>query len=198
LIESFAERGYRRVLRRVIVTAQVAGTAFMLPFVLPVQSPNQLLAYQESLGFSLPEAQVGDKWPIPSDLGGRLCWETFVAEVARVYTTLPEEDRNECVIIGGWYGIAGAVDFFGKEYGLPPATSYHNNYYLWGPGDTSWGVAIAVGVSKVRLEAMFGEVVEAGRTSCEYWPTGRNYPVYICREPKRPIPEVWAEWKLFI
>jgi len=46
---------------------------------------------------------------------------------------------------------------------------------------------------------MFGEVVEAGRTSCEYSsPVSRNDgPVYVCREPKRAIAEVWAGAKVF-
>ncbi len=45
---------------------------------------------------------------------------------------------------------------------------------------------------------MFGEIVEAGRTSCEYWPPGRNdAPIYVCRKPKRPIAEVWAGAKMF-
>ncbi len=128
-----------------------------------------------------------------------------MAEVARVYETLPEKDRKECVIFTGNYAEAGAIDLFGKKYGLPPARSYHNNYHLWGPGDTSWGVVIAVvgrttgGVPKRVLENMFGEIVEAGRTSCEYTDhLGRNDAlVYVCREPKRPIAEVWAEWKTF-
>ncbi len=59
---------------------------------------------------------------------------------------------------------------------------------------------IVVGVSKASLEGMFGEVVEAGRTSCEY--TDRfernDAPIYVCREPKRPITEVWAGAKSFI
>jgi hypothetical protein len=189
LIESFAERGkWRgRILKPVIVTALVASTAFMLLLFLPVMPPKQLLALQESLGMPAE---------VPQGLADRLCWEEFVAEVARVYETLPEEDRNECVIFTGIYHTAAAIDFLGKEYGLPPATSYHNNYYLWGPGDTSWDVVIAVGVHPVWLESMFGEIVEAGRTSCEYTShLGRNdAPVYVCREPKRPIAEVWAEW----
>jgi hypothetical protein len=193
LIESFVERGkWRgRILKPVIVTALVARTAFILPWFLPVMAPKRLLAYQESLG---TPAEV------PRILADTLCWEEFVAEVARVYETLPEEDRKECVIFGGSYHTAGAIDFLGKKYGLPPARSAHNNYWLWGPGDTSWDVVIAagVGVPKERLEDLFGEVVEAGRTYCEYTDRlGRNNPVYVCREMKRPIAEVWAGGKTF-
>ncbi len=198
LIESFVERGkWRgRILKPVIVTALVASTALMLPGFLPVMPPKQLLALQESAGIPAE---------VPWILADRLCWEEFVAEVARVYETLPEVDRRECVILAGTYHEAGAIDFFGKEYGLPPATSYHNNYHLWGPGNTSWGVVIAVRVPKacscgkcVRLEDLFGDIVEAGRTSCEYTGTkGRNDPIYVCRKPKRPIAEVWAGAKMF-
>jgi hypothetical protein len=196
LIESFVERGkWRgRILKPVSVTVLVASTAPGLPFILPVLPPKQLLAWQESRGTPASQAEV------PWFLAARLCWEEFVAEIARVYEALPEEDRNQCGIFIDLYHTAGAIDFLGKKYGLPPARSNHNNYWLWGPGDTSWDVAIVVGVRKASLEDLFGEVVEAGRTSCEY--TDRlglnNTPIYVCRKPKRPIAEVWAEWKLFL
>ena len=47
---------------------------------------------------------------------------------------------------------------------------------------------------------MFSEVVEAGRTSCEYTSAKdrRGMPIYVGREPKRPIADVWAEWKMFL
>jgi hypothetical protein len=205
LIESFAERGkWRgRILKPVIVTALVASTALMLPLGLPFLPPQQVLAYTESSAQSL--GIPADQVELLPSLADRLCWEEFVAEVARVYETLPEEDRKESVIFTGHYAEAGAIDLFGKEYGLPPARSYHNNYYLWGPGDTSWNVVIAVvglppqGVPEVWLEDMFGEIVEAGRTSCAYTDRkGRNDAlVYVGREPKRPIAEAWAEWRIF-
>jgi hypothetical protein len=181
LIESFVERGkWRgRILKPVIVTAMVALTASMLPWFLPVMPPKQLLAWQES---------AGKPAEVPRFLADRLCWEKFVAEIARVYETLPEEDRKEWVIFAGSYHTAGAIDFLGKQYGLPPARSTQNNYNLWGPGDTSYDVVIVVDeeVRKVSLEDLFGEVVEAGRTSCEYTDRfGRNdAPVYVCREMK--------------
>ena len=196
LIESFAERGrWRgRILKPVIVTALVGKTAIMLPWFLPVMPPQQLLAMQESAGIPADEVEL------PHGLAGRLCWEELVAEVARVYETLSEEDRNKCVIYGATYHQAGAIDFLGKKYGLPPARSNHNNYYLWGPGDKSYDVVIVVGIRKALLEEnMFGEVVEAGRTSCKYPSrySGNDGPVYVCREPKRPIAEVWAGAKQF-
>ncbi len=200
LVESFVERGKwrARILKPLIVTALVGIVAIFLPLVLPVLPPNQLLAYQERFGTPSDEAQV------PAILADRLGWEEFVSQIAAVYDSLPEEDQAQCVILGGSYNQAASVDFLGKKHGLPPAISRHNNYWLWGPGDKSWDVVIAVYVPKEMLDDMFGEVVEAARTSGEFMRSsslankGRNdEPIYICRNPKRPIPEVWAEWKIF-
>jgi hypothetical protein len=189
LIESFAQRMYWRVLKPGIVIALVACLVLVLPFILPVLPPKQLLAYQEFLGIVTPQAEL------PRYLSKRLGWEELAAEVARIYETLTEKEQKETVVMGGTYQDAGAIDFFSKEYNLPPAISYHHNYYLWGPGDTSWGLVIAVRVPKEWLEGVFDEVVEAGGTSCGSCADPyRNLPVYVCREPTRPIAEVWAEW----
>jgi len=197
LIESFVERGkWRgRILKPLIVTAPVAVLALVLPFLLPLLPPKQVLAYKESLGIPVRRGVL------PEGLMARMCWEEFAAEVARVYDTLPEEDREESVVLTGSYSQAAAIDVFGKKYKLPPVVSYHNNYYLWGPGETSWSVVIAPPLRTVRLEDMFEEIVEAGRTSCEFrdaFGFGRDdAPIYVYRGPKRPIAEAWAEWKLF-
>jgi hypothetical protein len=201
LVESFVERGKwrTRILKPLYVTALVGITATFLPLELPVLSPQQLLAYQERLGIPAEEARVS------AILADRLGWEEFVAQIAGVYKNLPNEDQEQCVIFGGSYNQAASVDFLGKKHGLPPAVSRHNNYWLWGPGDKSWDVVIAIYVPKELLDDMFGEVVEVGRTSGEYFARnslnnkGRNdEPIYLCRYPKRPIAEVWSEWKMFL
>ena len=66
-------------------------------------------------------------------------------------------------------------------------------------------MAIVAGVSapKEQLEDFFGEVVEAGRASCEYSISleskglGTKGPIYVCRKPNRPIAEVWVRVKQF-
>ena len=204
LVESFFERKKwrARILKPLTVTALVAGIASTVPVLLPVLPPEEVLKVVEDMppemrgSLGVPEDHV----ELPQVLASRMCWEGFVAEVARVYETLPEEDQKACVIFAGSYHSAGAIDFLDKEYGLPPARSTHNNYWLWGPGDSSWDVVIIAGatVTKESLEELFGEVVEAGRTSCKFASgLGRNNPVYICRKMKRPIAELWAEDKHF-
>ena len=43
------------------------------------------------------------------------------------------------------FGEAGAVDLFGPKYGLPPAISGHQNYWLWGPRDYTGESMILIG-----------------------------------------------------
>ena len=50
----------------------------------------------------------------------------------RVYNAIPEGERAQTAILAGNYGSAGAIDFFGPRYGLPPSISAHQNYYYWG------------------------------------------------------------------
>ncbi len=35
--------------------------------------------------------------------------------------------------LAGNYGEAGAIDYYGRQLGLPPAISGHNNHWFWGP-----------------------------------------------------------------
>ncbi|MHC4066548.1 MAG: hypothetical protein ACYSUI_18895, partial [Planctomycetota bacterium] len=119
-------------------------------------------------------------------------WENQVATVARVYEKLPPEDRSRCTIWAGNYSEAGAIDFFGRRYGLPRAISGHTSYHMWGPGDATGEVVIAFGVWHPSLEEFYAEVtqVEVVRSELSVtWET--DLPVYVCRKPKMPIDQFW-------
>ena len=72
----------------------------------------------------------------------------MTAAVAEVYRALPEHERPGVAIVTSNYGEAGALRYFGRALGLPPAVSQHNNFYLWGPGAWDGRVAIIVGMSR--------------------------------------------------
>ena len=129
----------------------------------------------------------------------RFGWENLVATGARVYRSLPPDDRTRAAILTGNYGEAGAVYFFGPRHGLPRAISGHNNYWLWGPRQATGELVIAVGVSRGQLAPLFDEVVLADWVTSDYAMTFEtNLPIYVCRRPKRPLPEVWPTLKRYI
>jgi len=89
--------------------------------------------YMKEIGAAPPQEEKGEKSVLPPNYADMFGWQEMVAAVARVYNRLPPEDRLRCAIYASNYGEAGAIDFYGKRYGLPKAISGHNNYWLWGP-----------------------------------------------------------------
>ena len=55
--------------------------------------------------------------------------------VARVYRSLPADERSQAVIAAQNYGEAAAIEFLGRSPSLP-VISGHNQYFLWGLVDT--------------------------------------------------------------
>jgi len=97
------------------------------------------------------------------------------------------------------YGEAGALRYYGPALGLPPATSQHNNFYLWGPGNPEATIVVAVGMSREDLAGVFEDVqTTSALTHPLAMPFEREHPVAIGRRPKVPLLTAWAAGKRFI
>ena len=133
---------------------------------------------------------------VPQIFADELGWESLVAEVAKVYGSLAPEERSHATIWGLGYGEAAAVDFFGRRYGLPPAVSGFQNYFLWGPGDGSGEVVIAVNVPEQSLVPWFDRVETRAIVECDLcMPDRRRVPVTLCRGLEVPMREFWPQLK---
>ena len=96
------------------------------------------------------------------------------------------------------YGVAGAIDRLGRERGLPPAASGHNNYWFWGTRGRSADVVIVVGGSLEGHERRFESVERITETDCGYcMPYENGNGVFVLRGPRRPVAEIWPELKHF-
>lgn len=87
------------------------------------------------------------------------------------------------------------MDFYGPKLGLPKAISGHQNYFYWGLRGYSGEVAIAIGMDAGVLRQYYQDVLYAGQTYHPYAMAYENTPIYICRNPKVPLQEVWGEMK---
>jgi len=185
-----------RVILALVVIGAGAGTA---PLALPVLPPESLVRYSAALGVETPREERQQRVALAQHFADRFGWENLVATVARVYDGLTPEERRRAAIFAGNYGEAGAIDFFGQRYGLPRAISGHNNYWLWGPRNTSGEVIIAVGARREHLEELFTDVEQAAVVVS---PWAMQYetdlPVFVCRGLRRPLPEVWKALKRFV
>lgn len=87
------------------------------------------------------------------DLGETVGWPELTSSVAKVYASLPPNQRLQTSIFTQNYGEAGAISRYGPALGLPRPLSGHNNYPLWGPGDAPDATVIAVGsVDSLRAD----------------------------------------------
>ena len=187
--------------KSIIVFIVVLSGLFTMPFAIPVLSVEAFIKYQNFLGLSPPQEERKEMGELPQHYADMFGWEEMVATVARVYQALTPEEQSKCIIVVWNYGQAGAIDVLGRKYSLPKATCGHNNYWFWGPPHERTGeVAIIYGTSsdvQKSYEAVspyFEEVVHAATHTCQYcMPYENNRPIFICRNMKGTIQEIWPE-----
>lgn len=197
--ERMSASGGWRWLRPPVVALVVVLGLVTLPVTVMWLGPSEFVRYAAAIGIEAPQEERSQRVELPQPFADRFGWENLVATVARVYHSLPADERAGVAIFTNNYGEAGAIDFFGPPHGLPPAASGHNNYWLWGPGSATGDVAITVGVPRDRLEAIFEEVTQADLIVSPFAVAFEtNLPVYVCRHLKRPLRELWPELKAFI
>jgi hypothetical protein len=186
-------------LRGSYLAALVVSGLLMLPFGVPILSLEALLRYQQVIrlesAVKTEHDSRGDLHQLYADMIG---WENMAATVATVYDSLSPSDRGRCGILAGNYGEAGAIDFFGPQYGLPDAISGHNNYYLWGTHGYTGEVAIVFGQHAESIKAMFGSVERVATISNRHAAQAETQlPVYLCRRSKAPLAQLWPQLRYF-
>jgi hypothetical protein len=197
--ERWLDRRALRPVQAAIVALVVAGGLIALPLARPLLSPADLIAYQARLGLSPTTSERQPLGQLPQHFADRFGWEEMVETTARVYAALPPPERAECAILASNYGEAGAVNYFGRRHGLPRAVSGHNSYFLWGPGNLSPRVFIAIGYELEDL-APYSESIELGATHVAPYamPYESDLPIYVVRGLKVPLAEAWRRVKMFI
>ena len=196
VIEEFIARSRQAWLKPVIVTVLVAGGAWLAPIVVPVLSVDQFIAYMHALPFAIPRSEHSHMRAIlPQHYADQFGWREMVATVNVAYEKLTPQERPGCGIFAQDYGQAGAIDFFGRQYGLPPALSGHQSYFLWGPRGYSGNCLIVLDDRREVLEGLFENVEYVG-TSDNPYALEREIPVFICRGAKfGSLAEIWPRLK---
>jgi hypothetical protein len=173
----------------------VAAGAAAAPLVLPMLPVATLLRYQRTLGIELPKSEVGHVGPLPQHFGDMFGWPELVETVARVYHSLPPEERAKAAIFANSYGDASAIDLFGPRYGLPKAICPHQNYFFWGPRNYTGEVVIVLQDNRESAKRYFASVDEAATMHHPYAMAEEHYTILICRGLKQPLQQVWPSLK---
>ena len=190
-------RHRRAWLKPAIVILLLAAGAHLAPVVVPVLSPEKFIAYMKYLPMKLPVMEHSHaRAVLPQWYSDQFGWEEIVAETAKAYNQLSPTERTGCGIFAQDYGQAGAIDFFGPRYGLPPALSGHQTYWLWGPRGYYGNCLIVLDDTRERLEELFDSVEFVGISADNPYALEQRIPVFICRGAKfGTLDKVWPELK---
>jgi 4-amino-4-deoxy-L-arabinose transferase-like glycosyltransferase len=185
----------RAWLRGLAVGATAAYGVVVLPLGVPILAPGPLERYIHAIGATqaLRDNQ-GVIGRLPQDYADMLGWKERAAAVAQAVHTLSPVERAEAVVIGNNYGEAGALEFYGPRYGLPPVVSSAGSFWYFGPGTRPGRVAVTLGEGERGLHRLF-DSVQAGPhlTNPLTVREERDLTVYVCRGIKRTLQDIWPE-----
>ncbi len=170
----------------IIVLAALPAVPLMT-FMLP---PERLLAYQNAIGFKLSKSEVHHESLLPQPFADQFGWPEMAREVGGIYNSLAPDERANTGIWAGNYGEAGAINEFGRQYGLPTAYSRHQNHWYWGPPSQVYQNLIVIQWS-----------LDDVRDNCTSYQAFDHYdrfgmdeengPIYLCRGVKFDIQKIW-------
>ena len=195
-LENGIERVRQGWLKPAILVLLLAGGAWFAPLVVPVLSIVRFIAYMDTLPFKVPRTEHSHmSAALPQHYADQFGWEEMTAMTAQAWSRIKPEERQDCGIFAQDYGQAGAIDFFGRHYGLPPALSGHQTYFLWGPRGYSGNCLIVLDDRKEVLEEKFEHVEYVGSSDSPY-ALERNIPVFICKGAKfGSLAQIWPQLK---
>ncbi len=156
----------------------------------------------------LPILPVGsDPWrtviKVNDTFAEMIGWEELVGSVGEFYQGLPPQERANTAILAGNYGEAGAINLYGRAYGLPQAISPVNSYYYWSQGRLKADTYIILGYTRRginQLQALCGEVQPVVTTVTNRYNIENEetrYQIYLCRNLKTPLVEAWPDMKRY-
>jgi hypothetical protein len=181
--------------RAALLTLVAASGALVAPAILPYLQPERLLAYQRALGAAPPKTEVAHEGPLEQRLGDQFGWEELVADVARLYRSLPAEERARTGIFASNYGEAGALNLFGPAQGLPAPICAHQTHFLWGPGGFDGENLIWLQWGPQSIGRYCRSAERIGEHFHPWGMAEENRPIYLCRGLRAPLREIWPDLK---
>jgi 4-amino-4-deoxy-L-arabinose transferase-like glycosyltransferase len=144
-------------------------------------------------------------WEITSGINEEVVemvgWQDLTAQVAEIYKSIPESDKPRTAILAGNYGEAGALDLYGKQYGLPGVISGANSLWYRGYGEPEPETIILVGFEGGYADRFFSPCTQAGIVSNQYHVKNEestyHSSLYVCHGRRQPWSEMWQDMQWF-
>jgi 4-amino-4-deoxy-L-arabinose transferase-like glycosyltransferase len=154
----------------------------------------------------VPIAPVNSTWWRIADAANdtfnmEMGWPELAATVARVRDSLLSPERATIGVLAADEGQAGAVNLFGRAYGLPGAISGMNSNWLRGYGNPPPQTVIAVGFTRDELDRIFASCTWAASLPHPYGivneTIGNPSEIWICRDVRGGWPALWRHFQSY-
>ncbi|HET7103813.1 MAG TPA: hypothetical protein VFI20_06970, partial [Terracidiphilus sp.] len=188
-----------RWIRPAYAAVLFAFCALLAPTVIPVLSVPHYIAYTHVLGIQQPKFENQPQSELPQIYADMMGWENRVKIKAAYYHSLPPALQKVTAIGAPNYGEAGAVDLFGPRYGLPPAISDANNYWIWGPRQyTGESIILMDEDSPEKYQRMCRSLTLVAHPVDPYSRPDETWPIYHCVGLSPGLQQLWPllkPWK---
>ncbi len=178
----------------------VAFSVWIAPMALPVLPVPALKTYIQHFPLKPQQQEKSFKGTLlPQVFADQLGWHDFAAQVGAAWAKIPPAERARTAIKVDNYGEAAALDLYGEPYGLPPALSGHNQYYLWGLRGQHPVNLLVVQDNPERLAPYCHQATVLGTTSS---PDAMGYEngkaIAYCHGLTVDPQAIWPQLKMFI
>ncbi len=156
--------------------------------------------------YFVPLAPIHSGWEqrafkVNEDFPEEIGWPELVQTLAQIRDSLGPAERSRVAILAGNYGEAGAINLYGKEYGLPQAICGTNSFWARGYGDPPPETLIVIGFSREFGDRYFESCELAGRITNKHGVANEettDHPdILICRHLRESWPEFWRKFRRY-
>jgi len=156
--------------------------------------------------YFVPLAPVDSDWArraftVNDDFREEIGWPELVNTLAQIRDSLGPSERTRLAILAGNYGEAGAINLYGKDYGLPKAICGTNSFWARGYGDPPPDTLIVIGFSREFGDKYFESCELAGHITNKYGVANEettDHPdILICRHLRESWPEFWKKFRRY-
>ena len=99
----------------------VAVALAFAPLSIPILPLNSLIGYLGAVGVRPTVNERLEQSVLPQDFADEIGWRELTAGVARVYRSLPPEEQAQVAVFTQNYGVASALEIWGRSTGCPAA-----------------------------------------------------------------------------
>ena len=164
----------------------IISAILTLPFGLPVLPQKQMekfCAFNSRYITSEPmRGEANIFYPLPQDYMDMTGWKETAVLVFQAYTKLDSIQKTNCIIFANDYGQASAVEFYGKQYHLPPVVCLNDSYIFWAPDSLTALNTIVTDNQLGDIPRLFNNYIEIGEVNNRYF-RENGLKVYLCQNP---------------